>query len=64
MAQDGLHKRIKELETRLSDLKSRLPSSKDKRTGLHIHPDPTNMLMEIEDIEEELKALKSSSDED
>lgn len=53
-------KKINELEARLYELKARLPSAKDKKTGLHVHPDPVNMLIEIEEIEEEIQRLKSA----
>ena len=54
-------KKIKELEAKLNELKARLPSAKDRKTGLHTHPDPVNMLIEIEETEEELQRLRSAN---
>lgn len=56
---DDIKKRIMELEARLKDLKKRLPSDKDRPTGLHVHADPVNMIMEIEELEDELDTLRN-----
>lgn len=56
---EDIKKRIEELEAKLKDLESRLPSEKDKKTGLHVHSDPVDMLMEIEEVEEEIEKLRS-----
>ena len=56
---DEIKKKIAELEAKLRDLKNRLPSERDKYTGLHVHADPINMMIEIEEIEEEIERLQS-----
>ena len=48
-----------ELKTKeLEDLKKRLPSYKDRKCGKFEHNDPASMWVRIEEMEEEVEALK------
>lgn len=57
---EDIDKKIKELEQQLQDLKLRLPSEKDRKTGVHVHADSMEMIMKIEELEDEIEELKDT----
>ncbi len=55
---EDLEAKIKELE----DLKKRLPSYKDRECGVIKHNDSVELWERIEELEEEIEALKNRED--
>ena len=55
MMKEDLVSKIKELE----DLKKRLPSYKDRECGVIKHNDSVELWERIEELEEEIEALKN-----
>lgn len=55
--------KIKDLEKELEELKSMLPTYKDKKScGRIIHNDPVELLLKIEELEEKIKRMVLSQD--
>lgn len=51
--------RIEELRAKIEDLKRRLPAHRHKLCATKIvHSDPLELLMQLEELEEELKQLE------
>ena len=59
IAQEDVSKRIEELEVKLRDLNARLPSRQGKQVGMHVHADPIDMIMKVEELEDEISSLKA-----
>ena len=60
---DDKKKKLEELKARLADLKGRDPSH-CSGTKTHVpHTIPPSLWQEIEDLEEEIKALEAEADE-